>query len=572
MKRGGIVLVIIAILLLFLIIFRLSFTGKAVFNPVVPTSCSDTAIKTSWDSIFYELSDGITIIVYNTSFFIDGQCAAYFAYKIAGDKVSVMMRWGEPAGPGGANGYSTLIYAWQGNFTQSYKNALINISNWSDINDKTPLQSDLNFFSTYVQQRASTLTAQDANTTLSSIFKDYPGNLVLDTLYGDQAYSYQNNFSNSSHSILTKGKISLNHTYSELSYGKESLTPSTSCIPSWTAHNTTCQANDRLVTYFTDSHSCNQNHENLTFHCDANNNGIIGNVSDLNSSDSLSLYINTTLANSSTNYTGRMNTLVEIKQDSNVIVEFLWNFSQPLDLDNMYIEKQSSSASRGYLLVKGIYTSKNVFVNRISSSTRICVKNSEASSIASLTENCTGAAEIYLNCPGTIGGISCYLSGGYFRIEGLTNSAVKEMQQFNCTPNWNCTNWTSCLNSSQSQNCTDLNSCNSSMLKKTSTRACVPPAPPCTPSWNCTNWTKCSKGNQTRVCTDKNNCRVNTGKPLTKQSCEVKSNFILIVIAAIVILLIAATLIAIIIILNKKPEVSESSPIVQYSYPPPRRF
>lgn len=87
MKRGGIVLVIIAILLLFLIIFRLSFTGKAVFNPVVPTSCSDTAIKTSWDSIFYELSDGITIIVYNTSFFIDGQCAAYFAYKIAGDKV-----------------------------------------------------------------------------------------------------------------------------------------------------------------------------------------------------------------------------------------------------------------------------------------------------------------------------------------------------------------------------------------------------------------------------------------------------------------------------------------------------
>lgn len=41
----------------------------------------------------------------------------------------------------------------------------------------------------------------------------------------------------------------------------------------------------------------------------------------------------------------------------------------------------------------------------------------------------------------------------------------------------------------------------------------------CTPNWQCTAWSTCSSGVQTRTCTDSNNCGVSTGRPSEVQAC-----------------------------------------------------
>ena len=42
---------------------------------------------------------------------------------------------------------------------------------------------------------------------------------------------------------------------------------------------------------------------------------------------------------------------------------------------------------------------------------------------------------------------------------------------------------------------------------------------PCTPNWQCTAWSSCVNSQQTRTCTDANNCGTTSGKPATTQSC-----------------------------------------------------
>jgi len=46
--------------------------------------------------------------------------------------------------------------------------------------------------------------------------------------------------------------------------------------------------------------------------------------------------------------------------------------------------------------------------------------------------------------------------------------------------------------------------------------------PACTPEWECTEWSACIDGIQTRVCIDKNDCGTNTGKPVEEMTCKVQ--------------------------------------------------
>lgn len=345
------------------------------------------------------------------------------------------------------------------------------------------------------------------------------------------------------------------------------------CVPNWQAINTSCQDNERLTTWFNDTRNCGDTPlANLTFHCDYDTNGIIGNLTSLNSRTSLNLYINSSATNLSLNYLGRLNNKIEFRSGNNTIVEFDWNFTSPLDLDNIYIEKQGSSASRGYLLIKGIAANKKVLVDKLTNSTKICVRNAEISSISDLSSNCVDSGELLIDCLTILSSIPCSISGNFFQVSGLTSSAIREFVQSttNCTPNWNCTNFTSCTNNLKSRNCTDLNNCNSSMLTKIDTQSCIS-ITPCTPNWNCTNWTKCSKaGNQTRNCNDRNACNSTTNNRKTEtQGCEPESeiNLILIIIIAAIAVIIIIIILLVLYLLNKeRSESSQAIPATQYGY------
>lgn len=46
----------------------------------------------------------------------------------------------------------------------------------------------------------------------------------------------------------------------------------------------------------------------------------------------------------------------------------------------------------------------------------------------------------------------------------------------------------------------------------------------CSPDWACTEWNSCINSNQVRTCTDLNNCGINTDRPLELRSCQLTSS------------------------------------------------
>ena len=88
-----------------------------------------------------------------------------------------------------------------------------------------------------------------------------------------------------------------------------------------------------------------------------------------------------------------------------------------------------------------------------------------------------------------------------------------------CTPDWNCTEWSNCENETQTRNCSDINECGINTNKPSENQTCNT-TKECTPTWSCSNWSECLSSIQTRICNDSNDCNNETGKPAESQTCE----------------------------------------------------
>ena len=76
-----------------------------------------------------------------------------------------------------------------------------------------------------------------------------------------------------------------------------------------------------------------------------------------------------------------------------------------------------------------------------------------------------------------------------------------------CTPNLNCTGWSSCLNNNQTRTCTDKNTCNVNRTNFNETRVCVPGAiETCEQHWQCTAWSGCVDDERSRTCERDDDC------------------------------------------------------------------
>jgi len=564
MKRGLIIANLLVMILIVSVLFFYSFsgiTGNAVFTPTIPTSCSDEAIKSTWDSIFKENSTGIIISSNTTQ---SGKCNAFTAYKTTNRYTSIIV--GADISPPFLFDM-TIILAVQGNFTNELISLITNINN----TQSEDLFSPASNLSKYVARRNG-ITLSNADTEFKSVFYASPSNWQANTTINGTFFYYDSNETIGNRTKTIFGMVSANNSLDYLTYVQIETEPS-SCAPNWTARNTSCLSNERFTQYFTDSNSCNQVKENNTYQCDYDNNGIIGNLTTLTSRIGLVVYSNSSLLNLSANYS-RKYQLVQFKSGNNTIVEFSWNFSQPLNLDGIIVEKQSSSDTKGYILTKGIPVSKKVFVDRTANYSKVCVKNSEIASINDLSQNCDDSGEIILDCPSTVSGISCAISGNFFQVEGLTSSAVREFQSTsNCAQNWNCTSWSACISKIQTRTCADRNNCNNLSGKPIINQSCVMPPPPCTSNWNCSEWMpeKCPKNKtQYQICNDKNLCNSTSNNKKTEtQDCEYKSElspaFIAIITVIAIFIIIVFSLI--IYLLNKKPSLTnQEKPVTQYGY------
>jgi len=563
-KRDKLVIVIIILLVLVIIVLGFIFfpnkTGKVIFTP--PTDCSDASIKAVWNLIFQESSNGITILP--GSEVREGTCVGYFAYKL-GTTSYLMYGWYEPAGGSSSNKYYYMVGGEAGDFNQNYKNLISSASNFSDFIRK--VDHNKTFLSSYTSLRSTPISStSEASAILISLFRLTETNLTqIDSALNTQNESLYRHINGtpSPSNVGDKaelGEIYINHSYNLLF--SSIVIAGQSCTPNWTAYNTSCQSNEKLTTYFIDSKNCNQaTPANLSFGCDYDNNGIINSAANL-SGILLSTYINYQPVNTSENYTGKKYK-VELKSGSNPVLEFDWNFSRPLNLENIYLEKQPSSATRGYLIVRGLNVRKKILIDKLnSSSSSVCVKDQELNSIAGISLSCTGTNEYEINCPGSNDNFTCNLPTGFFELDGLTNSGVIEIPyrtiNTSCTPNWNCTNWSSCSGRRQNRTCRDLSFCNTNMPPLN--QSCSLGS--CTPNWNCTAWSACTNGNQTKTCTDLNNCNIIAGKPNTKQSCteeEKGYNWTIISIIIGIVILIIIIVILLIYFLSKGENQNNSS-------------
>ncbi len=545
-------------------------TGKVVSTPIIPTDCSDASIRAVWDSVFKESSSGI-IIFTNTSQV--GKCNAFLAYKINGERAYILQ--GEDVSfvlfvPINV----TAIIAAEGNFTQDYLDILGSTTTAID-NLFIDGSTDTFIPANYLKSREISLS--QAGSEFNNFFKATPASWKINATSSSTSYMFLDDETLDSGSRGIIGVVLANYTLNVFAFS-EIITIVPSCTPSWKQYNTTCLSSESKVTYYIDSNNCGTDSgrpANISVGCDANSNGIIGNVSSFATSRiSLSVYINASSASNSKNYTGGIQR-VEFKEGSVSRIWFNHNFSVPLDMNAIYIEKQGASSKFGYLIVNGINDSKTITIDRLNGSNEICLKNNHVTSISSLSGDCFEDDEELIYCPGEYTFFSCDVSSSKITVSGLTNSAVRESVGDSyyltraCTPSWNCSFWGSCINNTQTKICLDLNSCNSSYGKPPGNQACVS----CNPSWNCSVWLpeECTKEeNRTRTCNDINNCGVNSEKPAEKKSCEYESNltWIFVVIIVFVCLALIIVLIAIIISIKKQ----QPSPEATVNYNSPRPF
>jgi len=546
--------ILIVSILIFYSVSNTNMTGKAVFSPAIPADCSDNSIKTVWDSIFNESSAGI-IIASNTP--VSGKCRGYIALKNFSNDLYLLS---------GRDSNYTEIIGVHGNFSSQIISNLINNISQNSLNwdDETSLMLTVLIILDAENRQSQIQNVPEANAKFSFIFKPDNSTWYLEGISNAYLFNYSN----------VSAAVSINKNAEFFGYSRSNLI----CTPNWTAHNTTCSSNDRKTQYFTDSNSCNQVIENITTRCDYDSNGIMGNITSLTSRTGLNLYINSSELNISRNYSQK-EYLVQFKSSNNTIVEFNWNFSSSINLDDIFIERQSASDTRGYVLIRGIPANKKAFIDRISNDSMVCVRNSEITSITTLTTNCTHSSELAIPCPGTFSGVSCAKEGNYLRIEGLTNSAAREFSQvtINCTQNWSCTSWGNCINEVQTRTCIDTNHCNNLAGRPSLNQSCIIPIQ-CTPNWNCSDWLPevCPKSkNQTRTCNDKNLCNSTpSNKKLETKDCEYesKSSLLLIAIIAIIAILILILIIILVFSIKKSTEEQQAKPVTQYGYIGPQYY
>lgn len=545
MKRG-IILSLSFLILVSVIVTTFSqksLTGNVVLEPSITPNCSESEIKNTWNSIFKESSEGITILSNNIT--VQNQCEKYLAYKISGPNQYILSSLVN-------SNNETKIYAYYGSFLDGFKNILKNFKSFNEINiinSDGSLSKNANFFVGNLYPRTTLLQMQYANTNFKVIFKAESSQWNQSELYNTKSFGFSENQSQLYISNLT-GNINSNYTYAELIYYKKPLI--TSCIPSIIQQNTSCNSLEMFNITYSGNNCDEEIPENETSYCDFDANGIIGNISEIiGINTNISLEIDDKMFNFTKNYSGG-NKEVEISDKSvKNVVKFDWDFSKPLNFKEIFIEKQDEESSFGYLIVNGINTSKTIKINQISDSDNICIKDEEVYSIEEISLGCEEENEYFISCPGKNSTYECKLSNNTFTVSGVKHSAVIEMEEYfeECTPDWLCGEWGECISGIQDRECIDRNTCGTLENIPETSKSCNIIATGCTPNWNCTSWKpeKCPQnGTQTRECTDLNNCGITTD---LVQSCNYTQNdsFKLFLVIIVIVILIIFVIIGLIL-------------------------
>jgi len=224
--------------------------------------------------------------------------------------------------------------------------------------------------------------------------------------------------------------------------------------------------------------------------------------------------VNTTIANLTikignlTDLTQRFNGTWKISFEDNgaMLLKFEFNFSKILNLSKIMVEKQSNS-SFGYTIAHGLRLNGNtkaMYVGRADTTINgVCIKDAEIISIAQISDNCNAANETKIECDGTLQSsyVCSYNSTtARYKITGLNNSGIKQINYAKPT--------------SSEPSTTDSGGASSSSGGGGSGS--------CLENWQCEEWSGCINNLQTRICNDINNCGTIFNKPSEAELCTIK--------------------------------------------------
>lgn len=161
---------------------------------------------------------------------------------------------------------------------------------------------------------------------------------------------------------------------------------------------------------------------------------IIGNKDTIISNiRNISINIGEQLQNESQNYTSTEQIEIKDLDTNEPIILFEFDFSNSsLDLSELEVEINQTEELKSYTIVKGLNltnTTKTIYLEKISNTDKICVKDAEIDNISQISSNCNETSEYIILCDGssqTINNYTCLISGNYYILTGLKHSGVIE--------------------------------------------------------------------------------------------------------------------------------------------------
>lgn len=447
---------------------------KVMFAPLpiaFPTDCSESEIKTVWESVFLVDSDGLSFWANCTGL---SNFTAFYAYKnLSKNETYVMAGFSIYNNTLGSNKpyietNEMLIFYLYGNlsyldreFLDSFSFLVTNLSelypfftifyfvglgeyfseasyNWT----KIPIMPDIEHQKQFKYRNSSQFFLEEGiwfieekSYSLISIGENKSKESNLSSYVHVNAYNQTMGYVTSlfygikcePNWICTdwsacNGTMQ-NRTCSDqkncgILFGKPNESQSCACTPNWTAVKTApCNSTtETRVVWYNDTNNCLNvtAPANTTEYCDADGNNLIGRLNDVvgvNLNITL-LKVNGSAVNYSRFYNGTLTVDFIEKEDSVEIVRvrLRHNFVQaPLNLKEVKIEKQDGNSNFGYLIVHGLGQSNKEFrIDRVLNSDIICVKDSSSvTGIGGINQNCSGGGEKAIVCPGVKDGYNC---------------------------------------------------------------------------------------------------------------------------------------------------------------------